>query len=63
MAEMYRLRIDTAFDPLKSSWGVWSHVPNGLPVYLPAGWEDELDARGIEYVTEQIENEDDGTDT
>ena len=60
---MYRLRVYIAFEPFKSAWGVWSHTPNGLPVYIPAGWEDELQIRGIAYVTEQIENEEDGTDT
>jgi hypothetical protein len=43
-------------EPFKSKWGAWCYpqqVENKY--YVPLGWEEELDDRGIEYTIGEIE--------
>jgi len=53
---MYKmLYVDKWFEPFVSEWGVWSHETTEGEVWLPLGWEGELDGREIAFEVRELE--------
>ena len=53
---MYKmLYVDKWFEPFLSEWAVLSHQTSDGEVWLPFGWEDELDGRGIAFEVRELE--------
>jgi len=49
------LYVDKWFEPFVSEWGVWSHETTEGEVWLPLGWEGELDGREIAFEVRELE--------